>query len=104
MSSIQYEKATIDKMIRLYCRKKHKTKKGELCTECEAIKDYAQQRLDKCPFGDEKMACEICKIHCYKAVMRRKMQEIMRFSGPRMVLYNPLDAIIHVVKDRKWRK
>ncbi len=103
MSSIQYEKATIDKMIRLYCRKKHGTKK-ELCEECAAINQYARQRLDRCPFGDEKTACEDCHIHCYKKDMREKMRQIMRFSGPRMILYYPLDAIIHVVKDRRTKK
>ena len=101
MSSIQYEKKTINKMIRLYCRKKHGTKKRELCADCNSVNLYAQQRLDRCPFGDEKTACEDCAIHCYKADMREKMRQIMRFSGPRMMLYHPIDAIIHVMKDKK---
>lgn len=101
MSSIEYEKKTINKMIRLYCRKNHGTKKGELCAECSSVNQYALQRLTRCPFGDEKTACEICPIHCYKADMREKMRQIMRFSGPRMILYHPIDAIIHVIRDRK---
>ena len=88
-------------MIRLYCRKKHGTKKGELCADCFAVDQYAQQRLDKCPFGDEKSSCEDCTIHCYKSDMREKMREIMRFSGPRMILYHPIDAVIHILKDKK---
>lgn len=88
-------------MIQLYCWKKHGTKKGELCTDCFAVDQYAQQRLDKCPFGDEKSSCEDCTIHCYKSDMREKMREIMRFSGPRMILYHPIDAVIHILKDKK---
>ncbi len=88
-------------MMRLYCRKKHGTKKGELCAECIAINQYALQRLDRCPFGDEKKACEDCKIHCYKPDMREKMRQIMRFSGPRMILYHPWDALIHLFRDKK---
>lgn len=88
-------------MIRLYCRKKHGTKKGELCAECDAVNQYAQQRLDKCPFGNEKGTCEDCTIHCYKPDMRDKIRRIMRFSGPRMILYYPRDAVIHMFRNKK---
>ncbi|NLO72389.1 MAG: nitrous oxide-stimulated promoter family protein [Porphyromonadaceae bacterium] len=101
MGSIDYEKQTVEKMIGLYCRKKHKTKKGALCDTCLSVKNYAWQRLDRCPFGDEKSACEDCPIHCYKPDMKEKMRQIMRFSGPRMILYHPFDAIIHVMRDKK---
>lgn len=88
-------------MIRLYCRKKHKNKSDILCDECNELKEYAHFRLDKCPFGDEKMACADCEIHCYKPEMREKVQEMMRFSGPRLILYHPLDVFIHFLKDKK---
>ena len=100
MSSIRYEKDTVEKMIRIYCRRKHNTRKGELCDECEATNQYAQQRLDKCPYGDEKGACANCKIHCYKSEMREKVRVIMRYSGPRMIFYYPIDFVIHIFKDR----
>ncbi|MFV0392600.1 MAG: nitrous oxide-stimulated promoter family protein [Paludibacteraceae bacterium] len=104
MSSIHYEKETIDTMIRLYCWKKHGSKKGELCANCNALNVYARRRLEKCPFGDEKMACEKCPIHCYKPVEREKMRQVMRFSGPRMLIYHPRDFLIHIFKDRMRRK
>ena len=28
--------------------------------------------------------------------MRDKIREVMRFSGPRMILYHPIEAIIHM--------
>jgi len=98
MSSIRYEKETVDKMIRLYCRKKHKTKNEHLCPDCEAIKNYALKRLDKCPFGDAKSSCNRCKVHCYNPEMRQRMREIMRFSGPRMLIYYPFDFVKHYVR------
>lgn len=100
MSSIDYEKVTIEKMVQLYCRKKHKSKSGELCAECQEVVTYAQEKLDKCPFGDEKGACSGCLIHCYKKDMKEKVKTVMRFSGPRMLLYHPFDFMIHYTKDK----
>ena len=100
MSSIKYEKETVEKMIRLYCSRKHGTD-GGLCAECEAVNDYASARLDKCPFGDDKKACSKCKVHCYKPEMRARIRKIMQYSGPRMLLYHPFDFVKHIVKDKK---
>ena len=100
MSSIKYEKETVEKMIGLYCSRKHGTDRG-LCAECEAVNDYASARLDKCPFGDDKKACSKCKVHCYKPEMRARIREIMRYSGPRMLLYHPFDYQKHLLKDKK---
>ncbi len=99
MSSIQYEIVTIEKMIRIYCRKKHGCK-NELCGECKEVLEYACTRLLKCPFGDEKGACADCKIHCYNKQMREQMRQIMRFSGPRMLIYYPKDFLRHIFVDR----
>ena len=100
MSSIKYEKETVEKMIRLYCSRKHGTGM-DLCSECEAVNEYASARLDKCPFGDDKKACSKCKVHCYKPEMRARIREIMRYSGPRMLLYHPFDYLKHLLKDKK---
>ena len=57
MAKISSEKTTVELMINLYCRKKHDQK--SLCIECKALKNYAMKRLEKCPFGDEKPACNV---------------------------------------------
>jgi hypothetical protein len=93
MNKITYEKIIVDHMISLYCCKKHKNK--TLCDDCEALKNYATERLSKCPFGDEKAACKDCKVHCYNKDMRERIREVMRFSGPRMFFYYPKDAFLH---------
>ena len=48
--------------------------------------------------------CSNCKVHCYKPEMREKIREVMRFSGPRMILYHPIMAIRHVIESRKEKK
>ncbi|MDD3322299.1 MAG: nitrous oxide-stimulated promoter family protein [Paludibacter sp.] len=96
MGKIDSEKKVIQNMIRLYCRKKHKGE--ELCDECNILLNYATDRLTKCPFKDEKPACADCKVHCYKTEMREKIRRVMRFSGPRMIIYYPKDFFIHILK------
>lgn len=93
-SQIQYEKDTIRLMIRLYCRKKHRTDK--LCPDCKEFLEYANNKLENCKFGNGKPTCENCDVHCYQKVQREKVREIMRFAGPRMIWYYPVRAIRHM--------
>jgi hypothetical protein len=96
------EKETVSLMIAIYCRKKHGCK--ELCSECAALDAYARQRSDKCPFMETKTFCSNCKVHCYKKDMREKIREVMRFSGPRMIIHHPVMAIRHVIESKKEKK
>ena len=91
------EKLLVSEMIALYCRKQHKTPKGQLCPACQELQDYALARIDKCPFMETKTFCSACKVHCYKPEMREKIRAVMRFSGPRMLLYHPILAIWHLI-------
>ena len=100
----EYEKKTVGKMIEIYCHGNHHTKKGELCQECQELKDYAFFRTNKCPFMETKTFCSNCKVHCYKPEMREKIRVVMRYSGPRMLLHDPVTAIKHVILTRKEKK
>ena len=102
-SKREREKRTVSLMIRIYCKKKHGTRKG-LCPECEALDAYARMRSDKCPFMETKTFCSNCKVHCYKADMREKIRAVMRFSGPRMIFSHPIMAIRHVIESKKERR
>ena len=84
-------------MIRIYCRFKHKIRKS-LCEDCMQLEDYSHKRLDCCPFGEEKPACDKCTIHCYKPEYREKIREVMRFSGPRMIFFHPVVAMRHLIR------
>lgn len=94
---ITKEKEMVKKMITLYCRKNHGDE-GALCEHCAALETYALARLTFCPFGEEKSACSNCKVHCYKDDFRQLIKMVMRFSGPRMILYHPLYSIGHLFK------
>jgi len=94
--TIKQEKQTVERMIRLYCR--HAEGNRELCRECRSLLDYALSRLDHCPYGDNKPACKQCTTHCYRPDRREQIRRIMRFSGPRMILYAPIEAIRHLLK------
>lgn len=102
-SKREREKRTVSLMIRIYCKKKHRTRKG-LCPECEALDAYAKMRSDKCPFMETKTFCSNCKVHCYRADMREKIRAVMRFSGPRMIFIHPIMAIRHVIESKKEKR
>lgn len=97
LTRIRQEQEIVEQMIRLYCRQKEGHRK--LCPDCMELLQYAHARLARCPFGEKKTTCRICSVHCYKQDMRKKMQEVMRFAGPRMILYHPVAAIQHLIQE-----
>lgn len=99
MKKIESEKQTIALMIKIYCRKKHHSK--QLCDDCQALLDYALNRLDHCRYGENKGFCKQCPIHCYKKDKRMAIRKIMRFSGPRMIFYDPLMVLRHRFRSKK---
>ncbi|MFC1486773.1 nitrous oxide-stimulated promoter family protein [Thermoproteota archaeon] len=94
------ERKTIKAMIDIYCKNHHKNE-GKLCLECQELFDYAMIRLDKCPFQEKKTTCGKCPIHCYRPIMRKKVKEVMKHSGPRMIFKHPILALHHVFDGRK---
>ena len=91
------EKKTIQIMAQLFCSDNHRNHNGNLCLDCKGLLDYAISRLDKCPFQKNKPTCAKCVIHCYNSNMRAKIKAVMRYSGPRMLLKNPILAIHHII-------
>ncbi|MHC4608258.1 MAG: nitrous oxide-stimulated promoter family protein [Planctomycetota bacterium] len=100
---IRREWKTVLAMMRIHCRGVHGTKKG-LCAECEDLREYAQQRLDKCPLAADKPTCAKCPIHCYKPEMREKIRAVMRYAGPRMTWRHPILAMRHLIDGRRKTK
>lgn len=87
------EKQMLRFMLEVYCRKRH----GKpWCEECEKLYAYACMRITHCPFMATKTFCSSCKVHCYRPEERLKIQEVMRFSGPWMLLYHPKMALAHM--------
>lgn len=95
MTRIEREKMVVAKMIKLYYR--HKLKTQEIPAEYSELMEYASLRLDRCKFGENKPTCKKCPIHCYKPEMRQKIRDVMRWAGPRMLIYDPVAAIRHLI-------
>ena len=96
---IAREKQTILRMIALY-------EKGCPLALKEAqhyreLWQYAEKRLDRCVFGEEKPACKQCPVHCYQPAKREEMKQIMRWAGPRMLWHHPILTLQHLVDDRR---
>ena len=94
------ERKTIGAMIAIFCRDHHASAR-DLCPECSALFAYAEQRLDNCPFGDDKPICAKCPIHCYKPATREQIRDVMRYAGPRILFRRPVLAIFHLLEGRK---
>jgi predicted amidophosphoribosyltransferase len=90
------ERRTIKAMMTLYCRDRHGGKKA-LCADCAELFSYANQRLDRCPFGEEKPTCAKCPVHCYQTQQREKIRAVMKYAGPRMTLRHPILAARHLL-------
>jgi hypothetical protein len=97
---LKREYKTFAAMMRIYCREQHGVS-ASLCPQCQELLDYARQRLEKCPFQEEKPTCANCKVHCYRPDMRERAREMMRFSGPRMIFRHPLLALRHLLDGRR---
>ena len=93
---IRQEKDTLLLMIKIYCRGVHNNVPKK-CVDCSGLLNYSFIRLDHCPWGENKPACSKCPIHCYSAIYRKKILEVMRYAGPRMILKHPLHAIRHLL-------
>ena len=103
INRIVRERVTVEKMIRIYCRKNHNTK-NQLCSDCNSILDYAMKRLEKCPLIQNKPTCLNCPIHCYKTAKREHIRKIMRFSGPKMLYHHPILAFFHILDNKVFKK
>ena len=91
---IERERKTLEAMIRVYCHGTHGSGTGE-CAACAELQAYADRRLEKCPFQEEKPPCARCPIHCYQPERREQVKAVMRYSGPRMMFRHPIFALRH---------
>lgn len=96
MGRVEQEKQVVQAMINVYCRKKHHSK--TLCEDCEALSKYADKRLSCCRYGDNKGFCSHCSTHCYAPKYKEQIKQVMRFSGPWMLIYHPIMVIKHILK------
>lgn len=96
MTRLQKEQQVIETMIRLYC-KGNKHASGALCEDCQALCEASKTRLAHCRHGEQKTFCGQCKTNCYPPILRENMRAVMRYSGPRIMLYHPIMALRHAL-------
>ena len=87
----------------MYCRKMHGGDKSQPCAECAELLVYAEQRMAKCVYGENKPTCAQCPVHCYRPVMREKVRKVMRYAGPRMLWHSPILTIRYMYRKRNKR-
>jgi predicted amidophosphoribosyltransferase len=98
---LQRERQTIEAVMEIFCREQHQSARGTLCSECQSLQAYALQRLERCPFQENKSTCANCAVHCYKPEMRRRIRTVMLYAGPRMLLRHPILAVRHLLDGRR---
>ncbi|NVN90169.1 MAG: nitrous oxide-stimulated promoter family protein [Desulfuromonadales bacterium] len=66
-----------------------------ICPDCAHFMKYVVTKRLNCPLEAEKPSCKHCRIHCYAAAERKKIREIMAYSGRRMIMRGRLDYLWH---------
>ncbi len=96
---LKREQQTVSAMIRLYCHHHHQ---DPACRHCQQLQEFAHQRLRRCRYGHgHKPTCANCHIHCYAPAMRKQLQLVMKWSGPRMLWHHPWLALRHLLDSRR---
>jgi hypothetical protein len=101
---LKRERKTISAMISMYCSGRHSPDEGGLCPECAALEAYAIEKIDRCPFIDDKPVCQKCPAHCYRKELREQVRVVMRYAGPKMLLSHPVLTFFHMADGLKKPK
>ena len=93
---------TINAMVKIYCKAHHvSADQKPPCAQCVEFLLYANEKLDRCPYGQNKPTCNKCPIHCYKKNRRQQARDIMSYAGPRMLFKHPILAIKHLLAEKR---
>jgi len=68
----------------------------ELCPECTRLLTHAFVKRSHCPMNP-KPACKHCPSHCYHPRYRAVIQDVMRYSGRKMLLGGRVDYLFHLL-------
>jgi Nitrous oxide-stimulated promoter len=95
-SNEEDEKITIQMMIELYCRNNHRNT-IYLCDDCSKLLSNATTLINNCPYSP-KPACGACKNNCFSVEHKKRMKQVMKYSGPKMLFRHPILTIKHIWK------
>ena len=112
--NLERDLKTLALFISIYCRHRHehapKTavalkqcdvaaiagRPVELCDHCTKLLVHAFVKRMHCPM-DPKPQCKHCPSHCYAPAYRAQIQEVMRFSGKKLLCGGRLDYLFHLL-------
>jgi hypothetical protein len=113
-SELQRDLKTLALFISVYCRYRHEQAEKSvaqlkthdvsgiagrelmLCSECHKLLAHAFVKRSNCPL-DPKPMCKHCPSHCYHPSYRARIQEVMRYSGKKMMMSGRLDYLFHLL-------
>ena len=88
----QHERDILSDMIDIYCSgHRHK----QPCKDCLELKAYALKRIKLCPQMATKSYCSVCDTQCYAPEQQAAIRQVMRYSGRRYFLRQPIKTIGH---------
>lgn len=67
-----------------------------LCDACRKLLTHAFVKRSNCMM-EPKPACKHCPSHCYHPSYREQIQEVMRFSGRKIMMSGRLDYLYHLL-------
>ena len=67
-----------------------------VCAPCRKLLAHSFVKRILCPL-DPKPECRRCPEHCYPPGYRRRIREVMKYSGRRLVLRGRLDYLWHLL-------
>jgi hypothetical protein len=102
---------TLMKFVGIYCRESHngerapfsfklfdikKIEKKEisLCPDCTRLLTYGLTMRLKCSHEPKPM-CKKCETQCYRGDYKKKIREVMKFSGMYMIKHGRVDLLYH---------
>lgn len=109
-NKIKSDIETVGRFIDIYCTHNHESKEkkeinasgvvGEyiknmhlmVCSDCKKLLLHSSGKRISCPY-DPKPSCKKCETHCYGKGYRKKIKEVMKFSGIHLIKMGNLRLI-----------
>jgi hypothetical protein len=105
---------TLMKFVGIFCRENHsgekipfsfklldikeiEKKEVPLCPDCTKLLTYGLTMRMKCPH-DPKPMCKKCVTQCYHGDYKKKIREVMKFSGFHMIKHGRIDMLYHYLR------
>ncbi|UJF19864.1 nitrous oxide-stimulated promoter family protein [Vibrio sp. SS-MA-C1-2] len=88
---VKQEQIALKAKFNLYCHTLHRSAK--LCPDCDALLNYALERIEQCKSEQAKPSCNNCSNSCYQAAKRLEIRHITQWAEPRLWKKHPIKAL-----------